>query len=94
MVFFHFDPATGALRPEQTISTLPPGFKGTNFTSEIVLSPDGRFLYAANRLHDTIAVFALNGEGRLHYLGETSTMGDYPRHIQMDPGGSFLYACD
>ena len=94
MVFFHFDPATGALRPQQTISTLPPGFKGTNFTSEIVLSPDGRFLYAANRLHDTIAVFALNGEGRLHYLGETSTMGDYPRHIQMDPGGSFLYACD
>ena len=37
---------------------------------------------------------ALNSEGRLHYLGETSTMGDYPRHIQMDPGGSFLYACN
>jgi 6-phosphogluconolactonase len=94
VVFFHFDPATGALRPQQTISTLPPGFKGTTFTSELLLSPDGHFLYAANRLHDTIAIFSLNSEGRLHYLGETSTMGDYPRHIQIDPGGSFLYACN
>jgi 6-phosphogluconolactonase len=94
LVFFHFDPATGSLRPQQTISTLPPGFKGTSFTSEILLSPDGRFLYAANRLHDTIAIFSLNHEGRLDYLGETSTLGDYPRHIQLDPGGAFLYACN
>jgi 6-phosphogluconolactonase len=94
VTFFHFDPATGALRPQQTITTLPPGFKGTTFTSEILLSSDGRFLYAANRLHDSIAIFSLNSEGRLHYLGETSTMGDYPRHIQIDPSGTFLYACN
>ncbi len=94
VVFFHFDPATGSLRPEQTISTLPPGFKGTSFASEIVLSPDGRFLYAANRLHDTVALFSLNREGRLTYAGETSTMGDYPRHIQIEPGGAFMFACN
>jgi 6-phosphogluconolactonase (cycloisomerase 2 family) len=94
VVFFRFDPATGSLRPEQTISTLPPGFKGTSFASEILLSSDGRFLYAANRLHDAIAVFSLNREGRLAYVGETSTRGDYPRHIQIDPGGAFLYACN
>ena len=94
VIFFMFDPTTGALRAQQTISTLPPGFKGTNFTSEILLSPDGHFLYAANRLHDTVAIFAVSGEGRLRYLGETSTMGSYPRHIQMDPEGNYLYACD
>jgi 6-phosphogluconolactonase len=94
VVFFHFDPKTGALHAEQTISTLPPGFKGTTFTSEIVLSPDGRFLYAANRLHDSIAIFALGAEGRLRYLGEISTMGDYPRHIQFDPAGTYLYVCN
>jgi 6-phosphogluconolactonase len=94
VVFFHFDPATGALQPQQTISTLPPGFAGTSFASEILLSPDGRFLYAANRLHDTIAVFSLDGQGRLHSIGETSTMGDYPRHIQLAPGGAFMYACN
>jgi 6-phosphogluconolactonase len=94
VMFFHFDPATGALRAEQTISTLPPGFKGTNFTAEIVLSPDGRFLYVSNRLHDTVGIFSLNHEGRLSYVGEASTMGDYPRHIQIAPGGAFLYACN
>jgi 6-phosphogluconolactonase len=94
VMFFLFDPETGSLRPQQTISTLPPGFKGTNFTAEIVLSPDGRFLYVSNRLHDTVAIFSLNHDGRLTYVGEASTMGDYPRHIQIAPGGAFLYACN
>jgi 6-phosphogluconolactonase (cycloisomerase 2 family) len=94
VMFFHFDPATGALKAEQTLSTLPPGFAGTNFTSEIVLSPDGKFLYAANRLHDSVAVFAVGADGHLQYKGETSTMGSYPRYIQIAPGGAFLYACN
>jgi 6-phosphogluconolactonase (cycloisomerase 2 family) len=94
VAFFHFDPATGLLSAQQTLSTLPAGFAGTSFTSEILLSPDGRFLYAANRLHDTIAFFSLYSEGRLHYMSETSTRGDYPRHIEFAPGGSFLYACN
>ena len=94
MVFFHFDPATGMLHAEQTLSTLPAGFRGTSFTSEIVLSRDGRFLYAANRLHDSVAVFSVGAEGRLEYRGESSTMGDYPRHIQIAPGGEFLYSCN
>jgi 6-phosphogluconolactonase len=94
VMFFHFDPATGSLTPQQTISTLPPGFKGTSFTAEIVLSPDGRFLYASNRLHDTVAILSVNHDGRLSYVSEASTMGDYPRHIQFAPDGAFLYACD
>ena len=94
VAFFRFDPQTGLLHQEQTISTLPPGFKGSNFTSEILLSPDGQFLYVANRLKNTVAVFSLNDDGRLTYVGETSTMGDYPRNIAIDPGGDFLYACN
>jgi len=94
VVFFHFDPVTGSIDPQQTISTLPAHFNGTSFTSEILFSADGRFLYAANRLHDTIAIFSLNTDGRLTYVGETSTEGDYPRHISLDPSGTFLYACN
>jgi 6-phosphogluconolactonase len=94
IVFFLFDPATGSLRFRQTISTLPPDFKGTSFTSEIQISPDGRFLYAANRLHDTIAVFSIGADGRLSYRGETVTHGDYPRHLNIDPSGMFLYSCN
>ena len=94
VMLFHFDPATGALKAEQSLSALPASFAGTSFTSEIVLSQDGHFLYAANRLHDSVAVFSVGAEGRLQYKGETSTMGDYPRHIQIAPGGQFLYACN
>ena len=55
---------------------------------------DGRFLYAANRLHDTIAIFDIAGDGRLSPLGETSALGDYPPSFNIDPSGSFLYACN
>ncbi|WP_446742697.1 lactonase family protein [Silvibacterium acidisoli] len=92
IVFFHFDPSTGRLVTQQTLSTLPRGFKGTTFTSEILISKDGRFIYAANRLHDTIAIFSIAGDGRLTYITETSTLGDYPRYIGMHPDGRFLYA--
>ena len=59
VVFFHYDPQTGALSPQQTVSKLPNGFTWTNFCSAIMLSMEGRFLYAANRLHTSIAVFAV-----------------------------------
>ena len=54
VVLFDYDAATGRLTPRQTISTLPPGFAGSNFCSEILVSADGRFVYAGNRLHDSI----------------------------------------
>jgi 6-phosphogluconolactonase len=54
--FFHYDTANGRLTLQQTISSLPKQFAGTNFTSEVVVASDGRFLYVANRLHDTIAI--------------------------------------
>jgi len=94
VAFFLFDPQTGDLHLEQTISTLPAAFRGTSFTSEIVLSPDGRFLYVGNRLHDTIGIFSIHQDGRLDYMGEIATQGDYPRHLSIDPGGNFLYACN
>ena len=50
--------ASGRLTARQTISTLPPGFAGSNFCSEILVSADGRFVYAGNRLHDSIGIFA------------------------------------
>jgi 6-phosphogluconolactonase len=94
VVFFHYDPGTGLLSAPQTVSALPAGFAGTSFASEILVSPDGRFLYAANRLHDTIAAFSIGADGRLQWVGEASTMGDYPGQCRIDPSGNFLYACN
>lgn len=94
IVFFHYDPQTGALASQQTISALPPGFAGTNMASEIAVSPDGKFLYSANRLHDSITVCSIAGDGRLTRVGEVSTMGDYPRFFCFDPSGRFVHVCD
>jgi 6-phosphogluconolactonase (cycloisomerase 2 family) len=58
LVVCDYDSARGVLKEKQKISTLPKDFGGTNFTSEIVLSPDGRFVYVANRLHNSIAWFS------------------------------------
>ena len=94
IVFFHYDPKTGALASQQTISALPPEFAGSNFASEIAISPDGKFLYSANRLHDTVAVCSIASDGRLTRIGEVYTMGDYPRYFCFDPSGNFIYVCD
>jgi 6-phosphogluconolactonase len=92
--FFKFDSTTGALEAQQSISTLTPGFAGTNYTSEIAVSADGKFLYAANRLHDTITICSIATDGRIQRIGEASTLGDYPRHIAIDPAGNFIYVCN
>ncbi len=94
VVLFHYDSVTGSLRAQQTVSTLPAGFTGTNFCSEIVVSAEGRFLYAANRLHNSIAIFAIAPDGRLQRIGGVLTEGDYPNHIAIGPGGSFLHVCN
>jgi 6-phosphogluconolactonase len=94
IVLFHYDPGTGLLTAQWTISALPSGFAGSSFASEILVSMDGKFLYAANRLHDTISAFSIGADGKLKWVGETSTMGDYPGQCRIDPTGNFMFACN
>jgi 6-phosphogluconolactonase (cycloisomerase 2 family) len=94
IVLFDYDAAAGRLTARQTISTLPPGFAGSNFCSEILVSADGRFVYAGNRLHDSIGIFAVGPDGALTYIGEEWTRGNYPRSFAFDPAGRFLYCCN
>jgi 6-phosphogluconolactonase len=94
LILFNYDADTGALAQKQQLSSLPPGFAGTNFTSEVRISADGNFLYAGNRLHDSIACFSIGPSGRLVFIGETWTRGDYPRSFTIDPTGEFLYSCN
>jgi 6-phosphogluconolactonase (cycloisomerase 2 family) len=94
VVLFDFDGETGSLIARQTVSSLPPGYAGSNFCSEILVSEDGRFVYAGNRLHDSIAIFAVGPQGELTFLEEEWTRGDYPRSFNFDPTGRFLYSCN
>ena len=89
---FDYDATSGRLTNKQTISSLPKGFAGTNFTSGILLSPDARFVYVANRLHDSISWLAIGSDGTLTFVGEEWTRGDYPRSFEFDPSGTFLYS--
>lgn len=94
IVLFDYDAANGKLTARQTISSLPPGFAGSNFTSEILVSRDGHFVYAGNRLHDGIAIFSVGADGTLTFAGEEPTRGNYPRSFTFDPTATFLYCCN
>lgn len=94
VVRFDFDSNTGRLTAGQTVSSLPPGFAGSNFCSEILVSPDGRFVYAGNRLHDSISVFSVGENGELKFEFNEWTRGNYPRSFSFDPSGKFLYCCN
>ncbi len=94
IVLFDYDAAKGALASRQTVSSLPPGFAGTNFCSEILVSSDGRFVYAGNRLHDSIAIFSVGSNGDLTFLADEWSRGDYPRSFTFDPTGQFLHCCN
>ena len=94
IVLFDYDAERGRLTSRQTISSLPPGYAGSNFCSEILVSADGRFVYAANRLHDSITIFAIGKDGALTFTSEEWTRGDYPRSFAFDPTGHFLYCCN
>jgi 6-phosphogluconolactonase len=94
IVLFNYDPAKGRLTARQTISSLPPGFAGSNFCSEILVSSDGRFVYAGNRLHDSIGIFSVGKNGELTFVADEWTRGNYPRSFNFDPTGQFFYVCN
>jgi 6-phosphogluconolactonase len=93
---FQYNAANGSLREFQTISTLPEAFKGSKSSAEIAVHPNGKFVYASNRGHDTIAVFRVDAgdRGSLASEGWTSTEGKTPRNFAIDPSGRFLLSAN
>jgi 6-phosphogluconolactonase len=90
---FSYALANAVMTEVQTISTLPKDFSGNNTTAEIIFHPNGKFLYASNRGHDSIAVFAVDRKtGRLTFVEHQSTQGRTPRHFAIDPTGRWLLA--
>ena len=94
VTLFDYDSADGSLHPRGSWSTLPKAFAGSNFCSEILVSADGRYVYAGNRLYDTIAIYRVRSDGSLEYQGEVWTRGNYPRSFHFDPSGDYLYCCN
>lgn len=86
------DATSGTLKTLQTISTLPDKFDGKNTCAHIEITPSGKYLYASNRGHDSIACFSIDAtSGQLTSLGQQATEAT-PRAFTIDPTGNFLYA--
>lgn len=87
---YRMDPNAGTLSPFQTVSTLPGGWSGENSCAQIHMAPSGDFLYATNRGHNSIAMFAVDpSSGELTSLGQQPTVGT-PRAFGIDPLGSYM----
>lgn len=92
---FEVDSTSGALSAMQTISALPGGWSGASTCADLHVAPSGRHLYASNRGHDSIAIFAIDElDGTLRAAGHESTRGATPRNFVIDRDGAFLLAAN
>jgi 6-phosphogluconolactonase len=89
---FAYDAEKGELKPQQTITTLPNGFDGKNYsTAEVQVHPSGKFLYGSNRGHHSIAVFSIDETtGKLTTVGNQREGIKTPRNFGVDPTGKFV----
>jgi 6-phosphogluconolactonase len=88
---FNYNADRGKLTEIQTISTLPPGTETKGGTAEVVVHPNGKFLYGSNRGHDSIAVFNVNPEtGKLTFIAAQGQGVKWPRNFVLDPTGAWL----
>ena len=88
---FAYDGSAGTLTAIETVTTLPDGYDEVSHTADIHITDDGRYLYGSNRGHDSLAMYAVDGDsGRLTLLGIVPTGGENPRNFGIDPTNSFV----
>ena len=80
----------GDLTELASYSALPAGFADASYCAHIAVSGDDRFLYASNRGHDSIAVFRIEGGGRLELVQHQPSLGKHPRHFALSPDEGHL----
>lgn len=93
---FSYQEKKGALSALQSVPMLPKDYSGVKEAAEIVVHPNGKFVYASNRgSANSIAAFKIDSaKGTLTPAGEYSTKGKIPRNFTIDPTGKFLLAAN
>jgi 6-phosphogluconolactonase len=89
---FTWSAQKGLLSAFQTIPTVGKDYSGVKEAAELVVHPNGNFLYASNRgSADSITIFTIDAaKGTLKLAGEVPTKGATPRNFAIDPTGAFL----
>lgn len=89
---FQADSSTGALTQIQRITMLPEDYdQPGNSAADIHISPDGRFLYASNRGHNSLVIYEINQDsGKLALVGHEPTRGGHPRNFMIDQQGTYV----
>lgn len=90
VVVVSYDADTGKFEIIQTISTIPADHTSFNGGAAIRISSDGKFVYASNRGHDSLAIFATDTDGKLTLVNYTPTEGETPRDFNLDPSEKYV----
>lgn len=90
VVSMKVDANNGQFEVIDRVSTLPDNFTGHSQSADIQISPDGKFLYASNRGHESIAIISVSDEGSLERIGTESVRGEWPRNFVITPAGDYL----
>lgn len=85
-----YDAENGSFSHLQTVSSIPEDHTAFNGGAAIRVSSDGRFVYASNRGHDSIAIFSVNEDGTLTLNDYVPTEGEIPRDFNLDPTESYV----
>jgi len=92
---FQIVKATGALVPLERVSMVPKDFTEKTYAADIHMSSDGKFLYASNRGHESIVIYAVNSEtGKLTVVDYADTHGKHPRNFNIDPKGDLVFVAN
>ncbi|MCG5102366.1 lactonase family protein [Oceanobacillus alkalisoli] len=90
VIVLKYDENTGTFEEVQYVATIPEDFTENNQGSAIHLSSDGKFVYAGNRGHDSIAVFRIAADYTVELVEYTPTEGNWPRDFVLDPSEQFI----
>jgi 6-phosphogluconolactonase len=90
VIGFSYDSKKGSLTEMKTYPATPADFTGQKSGAEIAVHPNGKFLYASNRVHNSMAIFTIDAQGALTPAGNVPVPGKTPRHFVIDPSGNFL----
>ncbi len=88
---FRINSVTGALSPLQRLTMLPEGFTEVSHAADIHFSPDGKFLYASNRGHESLVIYSVDpASGKMTLVGHENTGGKHPRNFMIDKKGEYV----